>query len=68
MLNRRDFIIIFLRRAALLLLVFLSGFLMLRKDEGEKSCDVRFSCQKCSKQQGCTLPQAIDFRKNKSLE
>jgi hypothetical protein len=55
--DRRDFISRVLRNLILTGLLFISGFLLFRK-ESRESCDFDFVCKNCKKMPSCSLPEA----------
>ncbi|MEN8121762.1 MAG: hypothetical protein ABFS35_15530 [Bacteroidota bacterium] len=64
MLNRRSFIEKLVRSFILVVLASVSGFLIFREDAtDEEACDFDFVCKNCKKKQNCTLPQAIQYKK-----
>ncbi len=66
MLNRRNFIEKLFRNLILVILALTSAYLVFKDATNEQqACDFDFICKNCKKNQNCTLPEAIEHKKEK---
>ncbi len=66
MLNRRSFIEKLFRNLILLIIASGSTYLVFKDGTNERqACDFDFICKNCKKNQNCTLPEAIENKKEK---
>lgn len=63
--DRREFIIKLARGVTLATIIGVSGALILRKRDDE-ICNFDFVCSNCKKLKNCKLPEAKQFKHNKS--
>lgn len=66
--NRMRFFMRIFRFGALVLLLSLSAYLLLRTENDEKDCKEFNACKACTSKQSCEQPQAIKFRANEDGE
>lgn len=66
MLNRRSFIEKIVRSSILVTLASGSAYLIFKESTNEQqACSFDFICNNCKKNQNCTLPEAIEHKKEK---
>ncbi|RLD66264.1 MAG: hypothetical protein DRI95_07040 [Bacteroidetes bacterium] len=67
MLNRRSFIEKLTRSLILVMLASISGVLVFRESSNDQqACDFDFICKNCKKKQNCTLPEALEYKSEKT--
>ena len=68
MMDRRAFLHNIGRGAILSALAVFSGTMVYRSMNSEGGCDFDFVCRNCKKNEGCTLPDGIDYRRKNSIQ
>ena len=67
MLNRRSFIEKIVRSSILVALASGSAYLIFKeRTNDQQACDFEFICKNCKKKKSCTLPEAVQYKKEEA--